>query len=1195
VQPLPDISTARWHTAICDVYPERRTLGSALHFIIENLPQYIYQRGSQMFSDLMWEIAGKKPRIRQFVLTSADYCKLYLTVLSFHIRRPSSSIPIDCGEDFVYAPLSVGLISRTPYLTFPRVFLSHMYHTLRTSMDESIQSDLIVRTLGQMIHGVPVPLGSSSLSLWNLPRLTESAKNQLQLYMADCGLEGAPLEEARPVPSAFNRGFAEVDLIAIFDLLSLDTILFTLNTLLLEQKVLIVSSRYSSSFIAHLCESLRVLMNPFDWQHVFIPLIPAVTKESFFDPVTKTPRIPLWIDSALTSDHIHPLRFLEAPAPLFGGLRIRGTTTVSVQPALRQLFPDLNIIDIDNDAVFSAVQRVDRISTPLPGFPRKLSQGIADRLSPLADMLCISGRLPQSSPAAAKERLDRYAKWDDVFPIELFTGENKQEQISASQSQSAIETPSVVDSFRRRSLVRTSGIINWQGDMERSRQRTWLGRSFFGRASTNQFSRTSLSGASTPPSEDPAMNSDPVERIAPQLIQAAMIEAWSKLFFAYREFLAIDSTVKRSTSLNSQASLFIGSDRQFSSEQFVKTLERSSPLGVDILAFVRGFLDTQCWDLFLRTTALHPVCHVFDTACAFFAITNKAEYLRYKQAGMAEVPVPQAVLEEVEMRFKPCPLNKKPKQHFFDELLSLIARRHHIEVCMFSQPDDSLVNWAIDQASPRISSATTVNESKDVLAMLSHVLTGVLPRKFADGNTESAKLISVSRQSRFGLQDIVNVRDGLPLVAEGKMASHIVHAVLLTLRQAVGFAAPSKSSPKSAMSLKKQPSVTDHNWDESVSLWSGRSRTMMKNQVSTDESKLLGGIPKSTLGARAPQPAPVLLRKWGDQQLRSLRLIFRVTDATRVDYHCTSCGSSKSLLDVLREGRYADFVTSTDIDFITSLCGNCEALVCPEIVPCEPLMTASGGSHVKILRLPVLLSKLRGSIFPLTVDLYLNLSFLLGTHAEMYTGFIFEKSEKNQLRGVVGMSEAIADFLSCGAGEASDDGGGLSPSAMAVVPSPLRSGADSEVVSPRSEAESSPTEKLELSGSASENSSGEDEMPESPKERALWRVRQYRKILREKERRKQVETQSAATNLLNANLSSNAPIVVRVHVDEPRRVFSPTTRSARKQPMTEKRSPSPPAPPSERRPADSAPRRTRKSGGNDSSATSPFPAPAFSR
>lgn len=1159
-----------------DVYPERRTLGSALHYIIENLPQYIYQRGAQIFSDLMWEIAGKKPRIRQLVLTSSDYCKLYLTILSFHTRRPSSSVPIDCGEEYVYVPLTVGVISRTPYLTFPKIFLSHMYHAFTSSSaDQEQLADLLSRSIGDILHGVPVPLGSSNLTIWNVPRLDDSCHNQLQLYMAECGLEGSPSEEARPIPSAFNRGFSEVDIVALFDLLSLETILSTLNALVLEQKVLIISSQYSSSFIAHLCEAFRVLMYPFDWQHVFIPLIPAVAKDSLIDPSSGTPRVPLWIDSALTSDHIHPLRFLEAPAPLFGGLRVRpgGSTTLSIHSILRQLFTDLNIVDLDSDAFFLSSQRVDRVSCPLPPFPRKLAQLVTDRLSPLADWLCVGGKLPSGSVASAKARLERYKRWDEVLSSDLFHRGNM--QVSSADS-------SVVGSFRRRSsLVRSAAGSRIASLAYRNSgsSRTWLKTTF--------SRRNSSSGSSTP--GETLQEPDMMDLVAPCQIQAAVMEAFVRVFYPYRDYMYLDPMLRSTSGLGQS---FVGSDRHFASEYFVKSFEKISSLGAETVAFAKSFIHTQCWDLFVRTTALNPVCHVFDTACAFYSVVNKTDYIRFKQQAASSaaavasdkitlVGAPQAVLNEVELRYKPCPLNKKPKEHFFEQLIALIHRQHHIQTLMISEASESDSLPCMD-LSPKLADEVDEQTPKlDVVDILTFVLTDDLPNKFSDANTESAKLVSLAlERPMLSSQDVVNIKECFCLIQEGRMESHLIHAVVESLCHGIGGTVR-RTSPRSARKVSANIETgsqqqLSNQYDDSVSLWSSKSKPFMKNSGAIDDSKLLGGIPRAVLSARAPQAPPYLLRKWGDQSIRSIRFLFKIPNVSRIDYHCTSCGASKSLLEVLREGRYADFSTNTDVEFVTALCSNCDALVCPELVPVESLLPAvSLLGHVRILKLQNLLNRLRESNFPLSVDLYLNLCLLLGLQAELYTGQVIEGVEKRQLRGLVPFSELVNDFLSCTVGEASEDGGGLSPANLAVVPTPLRSGgADSEVVSPRSVASSSSSEEQEETKSVA--SSKSDAMPESPRERALWRVRQYRKLMREKEKRKQIDL-PGVVNILNTNLSAKpSPQVLRIHVDSPeqRAVFSPTTRNSRRPGPT----PSPPAPPSERRPADAAPRRVRQSG-----------------
>ena len=1129
-----------------------------MQHIIENLPQYIYQRGAQIFSDLMWEIADKKPRIRQFVLTSSDYCKLYVTVLSLHTRRACTSVPMDCGEDFVYVPLSLGLISRTPYLTFPKIFLSHVYHSLVSFPGDS--RAVLARSLGQLLHGVPVPRNPSSLSLWNLPALPR-AHNQLLLYMGDSGMEGAA--ESRPVPSAFNRGFLEVDLIALFDVMSLDLILFALNAMLLEQKILLISSRWSSSFISHLCESLRVLMYPFDWQHVFIPLIPAVS----FEDLAGSDQLPFWIGSALTTDHVHPLRFLEVPAPLLGGLKVK--TRVPVHAILRQRFPDLNIVDLDNDVAFPAQDRVDRLSAPLPQFPRKLAQLIATRLSGLGDKLCVGGRPPAN--AEARARLERYARWDEVLPSEIFTGSTPSHLLhaaSSTESLAATEQPVLlVDSFRRRSLVRTN---TFHSISSQSRSRTWLGgfASFF-------------KGTSPPRPGD-----DDLDSVGTQLIQAAVMEAFVKLFFAYRDFLLLDAppALQRANStLSGGSSVFVGLERHFQSSQFHKCVDRYTQIGSDAGPFVKAFLSTQCWDIFVRTTALYPVSHVFDTACGFYAISHKVDYMKFRQFiaaastanGQLAAPAPQRVLDECE-KMPPCPLGQKPKDHFFNQLVAFVDRRRQLDVSVYSDAARDGIGQGVRPEGvsggdphgklthSNGQSSMELVEVLDVLQTVTHVLRSDLPSLYPDANVEASTLATVFSARTFGHSDVVAFRDAFRRSTEGDDGSHLFLSVLNHLGTDVAvtpplpFSSALESLARSAESAAEDDEVfSELPRAETDSVWSHLSRPILRkaNSMLVDDRKLLGGIPKTALTVRVPQVPLFLLRS--REAARSLRMIFTV--AGRLDYHCPHCGCSSSLLDVLRHGGYRDAADDTGENrHVSVLCDNCEAAFYPQIWPAGD--AGKDAVPARILKLVYLAADL--TEFPVSQGTYLNLSLLLGLQVQIHTR---GEGKGRVLRGVVGFTDLVSDYVAWVTRGDNEDTESLvgSPQALPALASPSRS-------------ESSDDALLA-------SSSSDSDVPQTPTDRAKWRVRQYRKAQRAKEVRKQTEaTQVQATTRPGLAVLTTSLAVVRINVDSeedgvPRSTPTDGVSSAADSAMD-----SPPVPPSERRPMNAAPRRSAKSTPNKS-------------
>lgn len=1038
---------------VMDVYPERRTLGSVIQAMIENVPQYIYQRGGEVFPDSQWALSGKKPRIRQFVLTSADYCKLYLTVLSLHVRRAASAVPITSSEQDVFVPLSLGLVSRTPYLAFPKVFLSYMHH----AVTQGASSDVIFRALAQALHGVPVPIGSSCVSVWSLPRL--DAPHQALLFMGGCGLEGAASEEARPLPSSFERGASEVDLSALFDVLSVETILSVLGLLLLEQKILLVSSQYPSSFIAHLCEALRVLMYPFDWQHVFIPLIPAMAKETL-----TSGKIPQFIDSALTQDHIHPLRFLEAPAPVFGGLRVRGG---ACNDSLRQIFPDVNIVDLDAGIVVSASHRVDRSSALLPTFPKKL-------------VAIVSSRLPEIVEGRA-ERLrtnkEKYVQFESVVGLEFFRG------------------PESSESVKRKSSARATG-----------QRRSSIFGSWTKRKSLSDMGTFSVS----------------------LQIQAAVLKAFVKMLYPYREFLFIDRMVRQASTLSvGSGGGFVGSDRHFIADQFLKCFERNSHL--EAVTFLTAFFRSQSWDLFIRTTALHPIAHVFDTACAYYALLHKVDYLRYKQfvaavqtdsnPRLAASP-PQAVLDETD-KLKPTPVGKRSKDHFFDELVAFVTRTRTPDSLMYSAP------WG--GAGP-----TKSPEWEDVVAKLSHVMTAQLPAVFPDANVEANKLHALAiSESVWTFADVVSLRDAFPSIRAGNMEAHLVQAIVRSfVDPKVAPPSPGEGGDRVRSPVTSYAKITtsseESRMDDAVSMWSGRAR-LVKQGTTVDESKLLGGIPRSALSARVPQAALFLIRNWPKGYFRP---VFHCSHVARVDFSCASCASSSSLDDVLHRSRWLELDSEEGgSEHVSVTCERCDGVIVPEFFSSET------GSNFKILKLANLVKELE---FPLTAEAAGNLSILFGLHVELYTSKVSEGVKGWSFRGLVAFKDLVADFLLCStvSGMDADGDAAESPRALPAVPSPVRS--------------------------ESEESSGSESLPDSPTRRAQVRVRQYRKKL------------SSGARMLSSPLNPAPPPVLRIHVDAPPNRFEPTTRTARAE--------SPPAPPSERRPADAAPRRARRSGGGMSEA-----------
>ena len=169
------------------------------------------------------------------------------------------------------------------------------------------------------------------------------------------------------------------------------------------------------------------------------------------------------------------------------------------------------------------------------------------------------------------------------------------------------------------------------------------------------------------------------------------------------------------------------------------------------------------------------------------------------------------------------------------------------------------------------------------------------------------------------------------------------------------------------------------------------------------------------------------------------------------------------------------------------------------------------------------------------------------------------------LRGVVGFTDLVSDYLAWVTRGDNEDTESLvgSPQALPALASPSRS-------------ESSDDAPLA-------SSSSDSDVPQTPTDRAKWRVRQYRKAQRAKEVRKQTEaTQVQATTRPGLAVLTTSLAVLRINVDSeedgvPRSTPTDGVSSAADSAMD-----SPPVPPSERRPMNAAPRRSAKSTPNKS-------------
>eukprot|EP00474_Spongospora_subterranea_P009584 CRZ10042.1 hypothetical protein [Spongospora subterranea] len=151
-------------------------------------------------------------------------------------------------EDFWFAPKCICILSSWPFFGPMRTFLTQLYRISLTPTPIPLERHLV-----NFMREVPVP-----------PR--GGVKVQFTIADQTICLSRPPVND--PLSDVVS-GF---DLIELFELLPVDKVVIILECLLLERKVVFLSSQYS--LLMSIAESFLLLMYPFRWQHVYIPLLP---------------------------------------------------------------------------------------------------------------------------------------------------------------------------------------------------------------------------------------------------------------------------------------------------------------------------------------------------------------------------------------------------------------------------------------------------------------------------------------------------------------------------------------------------------------------------------------------------------------------------------------------------------------------------------------------------------------------------------------------------------------------------------------------------------------------------------------------------------------------------------------------------------------------------------------------------------
>ncbi|XP_034032616.1 DENN domain-containing protein 5B-like [Thalassophryne amazonica] len=210
----------------------------------------------------------------------------------------------DPSRDTLYVSKALCLLTPLPFLQAARQFLSQLHQAVSSHSPPPLPLESYIHNI---LYEVPLPPPGRSLRFH--------------------GVQG-PIVCQRPGPGELPLG--EYPLEEAFSLLGVNNMVQLLTCVLLETQVLLYSQDYQR--LMTVAESVTTLLFPFQWQHIYLPIVSAP---------------------------LHHL--LDAPVPFLMGIQRRG----GVQGSSLHLSHEANLcfVDIDNHSV----------DTPedLPAFPNQ--------------------------------------------------------------------------------------------------------------------------------------------------------------------------------------------------------------------------------------------------------------------------------------------------------------------------------------------------------------------------------------------------------------------------------------------------------------------------------------------------------------------------------------------------------------------------------------------------------------------------------------------------------------------------------------------------------------------------------------------------------------------------------------------------------------------------------------------------------
>uniref|UniRef100_A0A7N8YQL3 DENN/MADD domain containing 5B n=1 Tax=Mastacembelus armatus TaxID=205130 RepID=A0A7N8YQL3_9TELE len=246
-------------------------------------------------------------------VTSPQICSAMQTLYQMHNAEhasdnppssSSSSSSYDTSRDTLYVSKALCLITPMPFMHACRRFLSQLHKAVTAATAPPLPLESYIHNI---LYEVPLPAPGRSLKFHSVYEPIVCQRPGLgELPLADF-----PLAEA-------------------FSLLGVENLVQVFTCTLLEMQILLYSQDYQR--LMTVAEGITTLLFPFQWQHVYVPILPASL-----------------------------LHFLDAPVPYLMGLQSKEGTDRSKLELPQEA--NLCFVDIDNHYI--------ELPEDFPQFPNK--------------------------------------------------------------------------------------------------------------------------------------------------------------------------------------------------------------------------------------------------------------------------------------------------------------------------------------------------------------------------------------------------------------------------------------------------------------------------------------------------------------------------------------------------------------------------------------------------------------------------------------------------------------------------------------------------------------------------------------------------------------------------------------------------------------------------------------------------------